>query len=117
MAARKAEQELERLRKELKALKQGALKRKEAEVLEAEQVLEGTKHWQEEAVKKVAAAEERLATMREERRKCAEQYQQAALESSNEVLEGPSLGVLASALRVAPKAADFLQAEEAQKVQ
>ena len=56
-----------------------ALKRKEADVQEAEQSLEGAKHWQEEAVKKVAAAEERLATLREERRKCAEQYQQAAL--------------------------------------
>ena len=33
------------------------------------------------------------------------------------MLGGPSLGVLASALRVAPKAADFLQEEEAQKVQ
>ena len=66
-----------------------ALKRKEADVLEAEQALEGAKHWQEEAFKQVAAEEKRLATLREERRKCAEQYQQAALESSSEVLGGP----------------------------
>ena len=39
------------------------------------------------------------------------------MESSSEVLGGPSLEVLATALRVAPKAADFLVAEESQKVQ
>ena len=66
-----------------------ALKRKEADVLEAEQSLEGAKHWKEEAIKKVATDEERLAVLRAEQRKCAEQYQQAALESSSEVLGGP----------------------------
>ena len=77
----------------------------------------GGKHWQQEAIKRVGEAEERLASLREERRKCAELYQQAALESSSEVLDGPSIGVLASALKVAPKAADYLEAEEAQRVQ
>ena len=43
--------------------------------------------------------------------------QQAALESSSEVLGGGPLGVQASALRVAPKAADFRQAGKAQQMQ
>ena len=57
----------------------------------------GAKHWQEEAITRDGEAEERLASLREERRKCAELYQQVALESSSEVLDGPSIGVLATA--------------------
>ena len=71
-----------------------ALKRKEADVREAEQSLDGAKRWQEEAIREMAAAKAGLAVLREEHKRCAEQYQQAALE-----------------------AADLLEAEESQRVQ
>ena len=68
--------------------------KKDATVQGAKRALEKVKRWREQVAEKVAAAEARLAAMREARRICAAQYQQAVLES-----------------------ADFLGAEEAQRVQ
>ena len=75
-----------------------ALRKRGCQVLEAEQELEGAKRRHQEAAKCMEESEERLARVREEQRKCAELYRKAAV------------------LNVAPKAANFLEADEAQRV-
>ena len=94
-----------------------ALRKRGSQVLEAEQELEGAKRRHQEATKCMEESEEKLAVVREEQRKCTELYQKAAQEAPGGALGGPSFGVLAAFLNVAPKAALFLEADEAQRAQ